>query len=482
VLEERARILSTVLWCIGLVLVSGAFFLAYWLRDEVLPGLGLSATGLYPLFRYLPLLPLALVIWALLLLSIGFFRSHRTVPLAREAAEILRATGGAAALFLAGLFLLRLDELLLEGDKVSRLFIGIFFVLTFLLLLSFRVVVRLLSYRARARGLSYRTIVIVGTNPTAVRIAQSIEENPHWGYKILGFVVNGDGLVGPRIGPYPVLGRLHEIPDIVAREVVDEVIFSVDRKHLDQLEGLLLTLEELGVCARLALNLFPHTRAKLTITELDDVPLLTYSTAPNRQLQLVVKRCVDVAISLLLLILTLPLMAAIAVVILLASGRPIIYRQVRCGLNGRPFTLYKFRTMIRGAEKSVGELGHLNEMGGPVFKLKKDPRITHVGRYLRRFSLDELPQLWNVFKGDMSLVGPRPPIPTEVQEYHRWQRRRLSVTPGLTCLWQISGRNEIDFDRWMELDLQYIDSWSPMLDLEILAKTIPVVLTGRGAS
>jgi lipopolysaccharide/colanic/teichoic acid biosynthesis glycosyltransferase len=166
----------------------------------------------------------------------------------------------------------------------------------------------------------------------------------------------------------------------------------------------------------------------------------------------------------------------------LTSGGNVLFRQTRCGLNGRFFTLYKFRTMVEDAEERRRELMHLNEMNGPVFKLRSDPRVTAFGRFLRRFSLDELPQLWNVVRGDMSLVGPRPPIPEEVAKYQRWQRRRLAMKPGLTCLWQVSGRNDLDFDRWMQLDLEYIDSWSPTLDFKILLKTIPAVLSGKGAS
>jgi exopolysaccharide biosynthesis polyprenyl glycosylphosphotransferase len=190
----------------------------------------------------------------------------------------------------------------------------------------------------------------------------------------------------------------------------------------------------------------------------------------------------DLALSLVILLLALPVMAVIAIAIKTTSRGQVFFRQERCGLNGRRFTLYKFRTMIENAEGRRAELEHLNQMTGPVFKAKGDPRITWLGRLLRRYSLDELPQLWNVVAGDMSLVGPRPPIPEEVDQYESWQRRRLSMRPGLTCLWQISGRNQIDFDRWMELDLQYIDSWTPGLDLRILLKTVPVVLTGRGAS
>jgi exopolysaccharide biosynthesis polyprenyl glycosylphosphotransferase len=195
-----------------------------------------------------------------------------------------------------------------------------------------------------------------------------------------------------------------------------------------------------------------------------------------------VKRGFDLVIATLLTAAAVPMMLAIAGAIKVTSGGRVLFRQTRCGLNGRRFTLYKFRTMVENAESERPKLSHLNEMKGPVFKVRDDPRVTRLGRLLRRFSLDELPQLWNVLLGTMSLVGPRPAIPEEVAQYQRWQRRRLSMRPGLTCLWQISGRNEVDFDRWMELDLEYIDSWSPLLDLKILARTVPVVLSGRGAS
>src|SRR6185436_14122381 len=254
------------------------------------------------------------------------------------------------------------------------------------------------------------------------------------------------------------------------------------RRDLDRLEDLFLSLQEQGIRTRLALDLFPHTRAQVQIEDLDGMPLLSFATAPTSHVQLLAKRSVDVAVASFLLLLGLPVVLAIALAIKLSSGGNVLFRQTRCGLNGRFFTLYKFRTMVEDAEERRRELLHLNEMNGPVFKLKSDPRVTWFGRFLRKFSLDELPQLWNVLRGDMSLVGPRPPIPEELARYQRWQRRRLAMKPGLTCLWQVNGRNELDFGSWMELDLQYIDSWSLSLDLKILLKTIPVVLSGRGAS
>jgi len=222
--------------------------------------------------------------------------------------------------------------------------------------------------------------------------------------------------------------------------------------------------------------------ARVELEELEGIPFLTFTTTPSNESQLALKRLLDVAVSMLLLLLALPVIGIAAIAIRLSSPGAVLFKQKRMGLNGRVFTLFKFRTMFEDALERRGEVTHLNQMTGPVFKAKSDPRITAVGRVLRKFSLDELPQLWNVLKGDMSLVGPRPPIPEEVAAYHRWHRRRLSMKPGLTCLWQVSGRNDVDFDRWMKLDLQYIDNWSPSLDLKILLRTIPAVLSGRGAS
>jgi exopolysaccharide biosynthesis polyprenyl glycosylphosphotransferase len=280
-----------------------------------------------------------------------------------------------------------------------------------------------------------------------------------------------------------VLGRIEALPSIVENNIVDDVIFAVGRRDLDRMEDLFLALHERGIRTRFALRLFPHTQAKVEVEELDGLPLLSFSPAPSSLLALAAKRMLDIALALLLLVIGLPVILAIAVAIKLTSGGTVLYRQTRCGLNGRLFTLYKFRTMEEGAHEKRRELLALNEMTGPAFKLRRDPRVTWLGRFLRRFSLDELPQLWNVLKGEMSLVGPRPPIPEEVAQYQPWQRRRLAMKPGLTCLWQISGRSDTtDFNQWMQLDLEYIDSWTPTLDVKILLKTIPVVLSGRGAS
>jgi exopolysaccharide biosynthesis polyprenyl glycosylphosphotransferase len=484
-LKERARILAVAIFSLDLLLVSAAFLCAYGLRDAVLPQLAPATfpSRLRALADYLPLLPLALAIWGGLLLSSGRYRSHRTVPLLDEAWAIVRVCMSGAILFTLALYLSRWDERLLGDDRISRFWSLLFAAFSCVFLLSEKLGLRLTSRYVRAHGFNYRTVLIVGTSDAALRIADSIHGHRFWGYRILGFIRNEHAWEESWPASYPILGEIEDLPRIVESHVVDDVIFAVHRRELDRLEDLVLSLQEQGIRTRFAMDLFPHTRARVELEELDGVPLLSFATTPTNPLQLMLKRALDVALASFLLLIGMPIAGMIALTIKLTSGGgSVLFRQTRCGLNGRSFTLYKFRTMVEGAEDRRRELMHLNEMNGPVFKLRSDPRVTRLGRLLRRFSLDELPQLWNVLRGDMSLVGPRPPIPEEVAQYQRWQRRRLAMKPGLTCLWQISGRNDLDFDRWMQLDLEYIDSWSPLLDLKILLKTVPVVLSGRGAS
>lgn len=482
-LKEQARLLATTIFVLDLILVGVAFFLSYFCRAQWLPSLfpGLS-TPFYPLSTYLPLLPLVLVIWGVLLQASGCYRSHRTVPLLEEAWDILRVCISGVALLALVVYAFRLDAHLLDGDEFSRLWVALMGLTTGLLLLTEKLSLRALARYVRFRGFNYRTVLIVGTHEGAVDLADSIRNHRYWGFKICGFVAHPEAKTQGFPARYKLLGTIDDIPRLVNDNVVDDVLFCVSRRDLDQMEDLFLALHEQGIRTRFALNLFPHTKAQTRLEELDGVPLLTFSTTPENLVPLVFKRLVDIGLSTAMMVLALPVVACIALLIKISSRGEVLYSQTRCGLNGRRFTLYKFRTMVEDADARKQDLLHLNEMDGPVFKLRRDPRVTNLGRLLRRFSLDELPQLWNVLRGDMSLVGPRPPIPDEVARYQRWQRRRLSMKPGLTCLWQISGRNQIDFDRWMQLDLEYIDTWSPWLDVKILLKTVPAVLSGRGAS
>jgi exopolysaccharide biosynthesis polyprenyl glycosylphosphotransferase len=484
-LKQRALTLSILVFATDLALVAAAFVGAYWARSELLPEVlpGLFPGRLYPFTTYLPLLPLALLTWAALLLRSRSYRSHRTVPIYEEAWAIVRMSLTGAVVFTLIIYVFRLDSLLLGDDLISRLWILLLATLSCVLLLAERVALRLTSRYVRAHGYNYRSLLIVGTGNAAAEMVDSIENHRYWGFRILGFIsTNGTPPPAELAARYPVLGTLDDIPTIVENNVVDDVIFAVGRRELGAMEDLFLTLHEQGIRVRFALNQLSEARSRVELEEMDGIPILSFLPAPAGHFQLLGKRALDLAVSAFLLLLAWPLLAAIALAIKLTSGGGVLFRQTRCGLNGRVFTLLKFRTMVEDAELMRADLLHLNEMNGPVFKVRHDPRVTALGRFLRRFSLDELPQLWNVLKGDMSLVGPRPPIPEEVARYARWQRRRLSMKPGLTCLWQISGRNDVDFDRWIALDLEYIDTWSPSLDFKILLKTIPVVLSGKGAS
>jgi exopolysaccharide biosynthesis polyprenyl glycosylphosphotransferase len=480
-LKQKARVVARIVYGADLALTSFAFFAAFFIRDLLLPALDPEhfPTGLFPLADYLKIYPLVLIIWSILLFTYDSYHSHRTIPLTREAITTLRVVLVGTALLATLAFLLPLRQL-------SRTWFMLFAALSAVLLVAEKILLRVLARWVRSKGLNYRTLVIVGTGRRATEIARMIAGHKYWGYKILGFVSDGhrlsNGWARYRIfGNVPDLRRILETGEI--GEPIDEIVFAVTRKKLDEMKQIFLMCEELGIRTRVAMNFIQNRVARLEIEELEGVPFLTFTTTPSNEMHLALKRALDVAISLMVLALAAPIVAVAALAIKFSSPGSVLFRQRRIGLNGRVFTLYKFRTMIEDAHARREEVAHLNEMNGPVFKAKDDPRVTPVGRWLRRFSLDELPQLWNVLKGDMSLVGPRPPIPEEVASYHRWHRRRLSMKPGLTCLWQVSGRNDIqDFDRWMKLDLQYIDNWSPSLDLKILLRTIPAVLSGKGAS
>jgi exopolysaccharide biosynthesis polyprenyl glycosylphosphotransferase len=263
--------------------------------------------------------------------------------------------------------------------------------------------------------------------------------------------------------------------------VIDEVVFSTDASRLAELEEILLICDEEGVRTRIAVDFFPHVNSRVHLERLGSLPLLTFSATPHDEIRLLVKRMTDLVLATAALVLVAPIMLLIALIIRLTSPGPVIFKQERCGLNGRRFTFYKFRSMCQNADEMRASLQHLSQRE-LAWKIPNDPRLTPVGRWLRKFSIDEWPQLWNVLRGDMSLVGPRPAIPEEVEQYKRWQRRRLRMRPGLTCLWVVSGRDNVDFETWMRLDMEYIDNWSLALDWKIILRTIPSVLTGRGAN
>jgi exopolysaccharide biosynthesis polyprenyl glycosylphosphotransferase len=470
-LKQRTRIFGFFLYLGDLGATLLAFLCAYWFRG-IFPQE--SYATLFPFSWYLNLLLAIFPIWSILFYLVDLYRDWRGQGFWKE------AWGISKAVFISSL-LLGFTVFALKYQFVSRIFISLFALLDIFLIITARISIRKLILFFNRKIERFRIILIVGTEEGAVALAQNIEKHKDLGLRILGFLATGDKNPSRSLNGYPVLGVANNLHRILENEVVDEVIFAISQEELKKMEDLFLLCEERGITARLAINFFPHVIAKTHLEELEGLPLLTFTTAPKNELLLLLRRIIDFVGSLLLISILSPLFLMITLLIRLDSPGPAIYRQVRCGLNGRKFIFYKFRSMVQGAEKQQGGLVAYNLMGGPVFKMKNDPRVTRVGRFLRKTSLDELPQLFNVLRGDMSFVGPRPPIPEEVEKYESWQRRRLSMRPGITGLWQVSGRNQIDFHRWMKLDLEYIDHWSLWLDFKILIKTILVVFSGKGA-
>ncbi|MEX2264705.1 MAG: sugar transferase [Bryobacteraceae bacterium] len=386
--------------------------------------------------------------------------------------ETFRQCAYAATSVVVFEFFLRMD--------LSRPFLALLVVYAWLLLFLFRLTAgRLLGLAAGAPHF----VMVVGLGERARRLGEELERSARYGIRLTGFFAPGGAPAPESIrlaGDYPV-HSLDNLALLLRRHVIDEIVFAVDSESLAALEEVFLLCDEEGVRTRVAVDFFPHVNSDIYLDRLGFTPLLTFSAAPHDELRLLAKRAIDVALASAGMLALAPFMVLIACAIRLTSPGAAIFRQRRCGLNGRQFTFYKFRSMCMDAEERKAALGHLGRRGA-AFKIPDDPRLTPIGRYLRKFSVDEWPQLWNVLKGDMSLVGPRPAVPEEVELYQTWQRRRLRMRPGLTCLWAVSGRDNVDFETWMKMDMHYIDNWSLALDCKILLLTIPRVLTGQGAS
>lgn len=488
------------------LLIVAAFYLTYYFRDfvlELLTGSPLVVSEQFPVLGaledYFIVLGIALPLYNAALSILGAYRSMRFSSFK----SILRITFFSSGVaFLSTGFLLYLLKL-----DISRSFVAIFCILSGLLLFTERMGVLALLRFFRKQGKNYRNILIVGTGDQAVRLYKEIAKQPMLGVKVVGFAdpnpANGgeqivDGVPrveqngstlkllssehGSELLPAPVVATTDTFEKTLKQKAIDEVLLTNVSKHFAEIEELALIASEEGVRVTLVADLFSLEIFKSELSYFGNIPLIHYDAAPVDTGWLLVKRWMDVAIASALLILTSPVLLTIAVLVKLESPGPVLFKQRRVGLNGRKFVLLKFRSMVKGAERQLKSLKKQNEMTGPVFKMRDDPRVTKVGRFLRRYSLDELPQLINVIKGDMSIVGPRPPLPSEVSRYGRKQRRRLSMRPGLTCIWQVSGRNEIpDFEEWAKLDLEYIDNWSIAKDIVLMIKTVPAVLSGSGA-
>jgi exopolysaccharide biosynthesis polyprenyl glycosylphosphotransferase len=418
-----------------------------------------------------------LIIWHFILTGFRLYHSRRLDSRRSEIKDLLKACLAATSVLVVFAYAFTIT-------MVTPLFIAVFLTTSSTVLTASRFVFRFVLKKIRLHGRNQRFLLIAGTNARAIKIAQTISARPELGYIVLGFVDEyWQEIEAVKANGFEIVSDFKHLKKYLRDHVVDEVILALPLKSMyTQAAKMLTVCEEQGIIIRHHVDMFPTKIARPQRTYLDDIPVITHSPSTVPGVQLGVKRSLDVIVSLCMLIGLLPFFALIGLLVKLDSKGPAFYVQERVGFNKRRLKLYKFRTMTDGAEAKQAELECFNEACGPVFKIKNDPRITRLGRILRKTSIDELPQLFNVLKGDMSLVGPRPLPVRDYKGFNEdWQRRRFSVRPGITCLWQVNGRSNVSFEEWMELDMKYIDTWSLKLDLKILLLTIPVVLRGSGA-
>lgn len=368
---------------------------------------------------------------------------------------------------------------LLQLDQISRFALLLFSVINFFTLYILKIDIYFIFKKYRRQGKNYVNVIVIG-NEELESVIKKIERNTFWGYRIVGIVTDNQAIKAEYGNIYTIHDSSCDIPSLIENKPIDEVIYTESGFERERITRLIYSCLEIGVMFRMSSQLLNIARTKSSIQYLDEMPFFTFQNTPNSYISLKIKTIFDFIFSLLAIISLSWLFIIIAILVKIDSKGPIIFKQTRVGLRGREFQLYKFRSMIPDAEDLLEKLKNKDEQSGPVFKMKDDPRITPIGKFLRKTSLDELPQFFNVIKGDMSVVGPRPPIPAEVAQYERWQLRRLSMKPGITCIWQVSGRNNIPFERWMKLDLQYIDTWSLRLDFMIILKTIKTIIKRDG--
>ncbi len=423
-----------------------------------------------------PLLATALcacLVWPLCLRQFGLYDSQRRADFDSIVGRLAGAAATATLLLMATSYVTSAPL----APKFSLLFGGV----QFSLLLFGRMALFGLLRFTRRFGHDMRSVLIVGSGPRAAQIRRQIAANPHWGLRVLGHLDEVDVPISSEIDP-SAIRKIIDVRWILRDQVVDEVIIATPRSMLSSIGPVVSACGEAGVPFTMPTDVFGDYLPPPRLARFGDVAALRFAAVHHNPNAIAAKRALDLVGGVAALTLAAPILAVAAVAVRLTSPGPAFFRQKRCGLYGRQFTLLKLRTMVEDAEAQKTKLAHLNEMSGPVFKIREDPRITPLGKWLRRTSIDELPQLWNVVRGDMSLVGPRPALPSEVSQYRTFERRRLSMRPGLTCLWQVSGRNQVsDFEDWVRMDLKYIDTWSLMLDFKILLQTVGTVMKATGS-
>ncbi len=459
---------------VDLVLMNAAFALAYHVRYNLRFPVTVLEENFLPYDVYIPI-SLILSLGLILIYHIeGLYNLHRDRSWFEEFYGLLSATFTGIVITVAFFFFYRPQFY----SRLIYVYAGVFIVLVLSLA---RILEWLVLNYLRQRGIGVDRVLIVGAGQVGLAILRNVLAQPRLGYQIVGFVDDDPARTHMDIGRYGVLGTTAELPNLLRRLKVDEVIVTLPWRARDKIVEIINQCEASGVRVKIVPDLFEMSLSRVVVDTVGSIPLVGVRENTIRGGNLAIKRVMDVLLTLATFLIALPLLGAIALLIKLDSSGSVIFRQARAGRGGRVFTTYKFRTMREGADEEKVTLEHLNEARGAMFKIRNDPRITRVGRWLRRFSLDELPQMWNVLRGEMSWVGPRPALLDEAAQYSDWHKKRLEVAPGITGLWQVSGRSELTFEEMVLLDIYYIENWSPWLDLEIIFRTIPAVLLARGA-
>lgn len=467
-IKEREQHINNIFGVIDVVLSVGAFALAYLIRDLFFE------PPIHSTEQYLIIGLLIIPTWFILLRNSNLTEMHRTKRYSQILASYLRVV-------VVGLGVVFLFIFLFKISDISRIVILSFGMINFISLSTVRILVYRMIKQFRTKGLNTRNVLIIADDSSKDFI-NKILNNKEWGFILKHIVTNSSKLYKEYKDTVSVQAERVSIRNLMDVDVIDEVIYCKNDINQNAIKDLMRDCEEVGVVFRMNSELFNMSATKANLNHFDDMAFLSFDNTPSDKIALKLKNAFSVLSSLFVLVVWAPVLLFIASIIKLTSKGPVFFKQKRVGLRGRTFHMYKFRTMVVNAESLQAKLMDANEADGPVFKIKNDPRITGIGKFLRKTGLDELPQFINVLKGDMSLVGPRPPIPSEVEQYERWQLRRLSMKPGITCTWQIKpNRNDISFEDWMKMDLHYIDNWSNKLDFLLFFKTIRTVLKGSGS-
>lgn len=478
-MNDRHRLIIGLLKLFDLLLVVLAFALTtinrVSIEQAVTPGEFLSMRAR---ISNLLIILFALIVCHVIFTLCGLYRSRRLTGRKSEARDLLRATTACLAFFLSlsSVFSIRM---------ITMQFLAEFWILTTCSLIASRLILRTVGDFVRSRGRDQRQMLIFGTNERAMEFAHRILASRERGYRLLGFVDDDwPGLAAVHKAGFQVVSDFAGVEGYLRQNVVDEVVIYLPLQSYYKHSSYVANLcQQHGITLRIHSDIFGVKCTRWRPEDFEGDQYIATYTASSELWPRTVKRAFDVVVATLALVGLFPLLVVVAIAVRLSSPGPILFRQERIGLNKRRFTMLKFRSMIHNAELLMPELEKCNEASGPVFKIRNDPRITSIGKLLRRSSIDELPQLLNVLAGDMSLVGPRP-LPIRDFEGFRedWQRRRFSIKPGITCLWQVGGRSDLSFEEWMALDLKYMDEWSLWLDLKILTRTVPAVFRGAGAA